>query len=64
MRTGKYSQRCGAGAPVFFAAVMEYICAEVLEVAGDVCGQAGRKRVVPRHIELAVRNDDDLAKFF
>ena len=37
MRSGKFSQRTGAGAPIFMAAVMEYICAEVLETSGDVC---------------------------
>jgi histone H2A len=34
MRAKKYSSRTGAGAPVFLAAVLEYLCAEVLESAG------------------------------
>ena len=34
---GDKSHRVGAGAPVFLAAVMEYVCAEVLEAAGEVC---------------------------
>jgi len=42
MRSKKYSARTGAGAPVFLAAVLEYLCAEVLESAGQVCRESGR----------------------
>ena len=64
MRGGKFTQRTGAHAAVYLAAVLEYLCAEVLEVSGDLCQQSGKKRVMPRHIELACRNDKDLARFF
>ena len=42
MRAKRYSSRTGAGAPVFLAAVLEYLCAEVIESAGDVCKESGR----------------------
>jgi len=29
--------RVGLGGPVAMAAVLEYLCAELLECAGDVC---------------------------
>ena len=42
------------------AAAMEYLVAEVMELSGNVASQLGRKRVIPRHIQLAVRADDEL----
>ena len=46
------------------AAVLEYIVAEVLELAGNAAKDNKKLRVTPRHIQLAVRNDDELNAFF
>ena len=62
MKRGKYSSRIGAGAPVYLAAVLEYLAAEVLELAGNATRDY-RKRIIPRYITLAVRNDEELNKF-
>jgi len=54
--------RTAGGAPVYLAAVIEYLTKEVLDLAGTSCKDHKRGRIIPRDIFLAVRNDEELDK--
>ncbi|KAL8129012.1 hypothetical protein V2J09_018167, partial [Rumex salicifolius] len=59
LKKGRYSRRVGTGAPIYIAAVLEFWR---LELAGNAARDNKKNRIIPRHVLLAVRNDEELGK--
>ncbi|CAB1351276.1 unnamed protein product [Coregonus sp. 'balchen'] len=50
MRKGNYAERVGAVAPVYLAAVLECLTAEILELAGDIARANKKPHIIPHYL--------------
>lgn len=60
LKKGRYGEHINKMASVYMTAVIEYLVAEVLELAGGQAKDYKKTRITPRHIQLAVRSDLEL----
>ena len=59
LKKQRVCSRIGVTAPPYLTAVMEYLAAEMLTISGDVAKAYNKKRIIPRHISLATKQDAD-----
>ena len=63
LKKGRYGKRVSPGAAVFLAAVLEYATNELLQLSLKAAetGKDAYHNIKPRHLTLAVREDDELS---
>ena len=76
LKKGNCAQCAGAGAPsdpspasamltlplVYLAAVLEYLVAETLELTGNAVRNNKKQHIVPRHLQVAIRNTNGVCE--
>ena len=51
-------------AMVYLTAVLEYMCAEIMELSGNVARGFKKQRVTPHHISYAIQQDEEISALF
>jgi len=62
LKSSTHSMRISALAPVYLSSVLEYLTAEILELSGLQARQQQQNKITPRHIKIAIKEDEDLEK--
>ncbi|KAJ1205823.1 hypothetical protein NDU88_001249 [Pleurodeles waltl] len=62
LREGSHAEPVDPCAPAYLAAVLEYLTFEILELASKAARDNKKTRIIPRHLRLAIRNDEELNK--
>ena len=60
IRTEQRGDRVSDSAPVYLTAVLEYLCAEFLDLAGNAAKDKNRNTITTRHLSLAILQDEEL----
>jgi histone H2A len=59
LKQNKFADRYRKGSTVFISGVLEYLTAELVDLASNAAKHLGKKRITPRAISLAIRGDSD-----
>ncbi|NXN76982.1 H2A1A protein, partial [Himantopus himantopus] len=55
LRRGLFAERFGARAPVYLAAVLQWVTHKTMDVAGTICKNSKQKRISPSHLQTALQ---------
>jgi len=63
LRRQSHTKRVGTGSAVILTSIIEYVTSEILELAGNTAKEGKKNRITPKHIQQAVRTDEELNKY-
>ena len=61
IKEGRYSEKVGSSAGIFMTAVLEYLAADILATAGDICAEQGKTAITPQHLNMVLKEDTELS---
>ena len=64
LREGQGAYRLSSATPVFLTAVLEYLIANILDLAGKEVCTNHRVRISPEHVQTALINNENLRRLF
>ncbi|XP_013841503.1 histone H2A-Bbd type 1-like [Sus scrofa] len=64
LREGRYAQRLSSHTPVFLAGVLEYLTANILELAAGEAHSSRKMRIAPEHVQRARSHNETLSSLF
>ncbi|XP_044768316.1 histone H2A-Bbd type 1-like [Neomonachus schauinslandi] len=64
LREGRYAQRLSSSTPVFLTGILEYLTANILELAGQEARNNHKMRITPEHVQRALGNNQYLSRLF
>ena len=64
MKRDRLNKSIRRDSSVYMAGVLDYLSQEILELAGNIADRDKKKRINPRHIKLALNDDEELCKLF
>ncbi|XP_075273812.1 histone H2A type 1-like [Opisthocomus hoazin] len=62
LRSGRFAERVGAQAPVFLAAVLQWVTRQAMDVAGRASKRSKQQCISPSHLQTAVRESSALKR--
>uniref|UniRef100_A0A1I8MU77 Histone H2A n=1 Tax=Musca domestica TaxID=7370 RepID=A0A1I8MU77_MUSDO len=62
--SGDFAERITMGSASYLTAVMEYLTAEILVLAGNFAMDHHKKLIVSRHLQMAIMTDPELRTLF
>lgn len=63
LRRQSHTKRVGTSSAVILTSIIEYVTSEILELAGNTAKECHKNRIIPKHIQQAVRTDEELNKY-